>query len=352
MLPYWVLFAVFALAAINYRLQPRDKTRRLSPFMIAALVATMAMIGLRDQVGADWENYEAMYEFAARSDLDDLLINSDPGYLVLNWFAAKLGFEIWFVNFVCAAIFILGLSRFVKGQPNPWLAVSVAVPHLIIIVAMGYTRQAVAIGIILAAFAPFQRGKFVQFILLFVLAASFHKTAIVVLPLIALSTVKNRFVVYTVAAAIGTIIFLLFLDTFLNQLFQNYLDTGMSADGAAVRVAMNVVPAVVFLTWSKYLVISADEKIMWRNFSLVALAMVPILLLVPSSTAVDRVALYLIPLQIFVLSRLPYAVPSSRTANPVIMTLVIAYGVAVQFVWLNFATHAQYWFPYRSVIGS
>ena len=80
---------------------------------------------------------------------------------------------------------------------------------------------------------------------------------------------------------------------------------------------------------------------------------------IPSSTAVDRVALYLQPLQLMVFANLPEALGRRRCAkngtairsgnltNSGWVLLVLAYYGAVEFVWLNFASHAPAWLPYR-----
>ena len=80
---------------------------------------------------------------------------------------------------------------------------------------------------------------------------------------------------------------------------------------------------------------------------------------IPSSTAIDRVALYLLPLQLMVFSNLPEVLgrrPSAAkstshnpasTSNNGWVLLVLAYYGAVEFVWLNFASHAPAWLPYR-----
>jgi hypothetical protein len=67
------------------------------------------------------------------------------------------------------------------------------------------------------------------------------------------------------------------------------------------------------------------------------------LFVLPSSTAVDRMSLYIMPLQIAVLSRIPLALNSSFGGRAV----VLAYVALVEFVWLNFAQHARYWVPYQ-----
>ena len=81
-----------------------------------------------------------------------------------------------------------------------------------------------------------------------------------------------------------------------------------------------------------------------------ALAFVGLLAASPSSTAVDRMALYLVPLQLFVLSRVPDALGRDPTVRRLLTLGIVAYCGAVEFVWLNFADHAENWVPYRSFI--
>jgi hypothetical protein len=65
-----------------------------------------------------------------------------------------------------------------------------------------------------------------------------------------------------------------------------------------------------------------------------------------SSTAVDRVALYLIPLQLFVFPRVPQLAPTALKRTPLVVGIVVYYA-AVQLVWLNFSENATYWVPYH-----
>jgi hypothetical protein len=71
------------------------------------------------------------------------------------------------------------------------------------------------------------------------------------------------------------------------------------------------------------------------------------LLFTNSSTAVDRLALYLIPLQMFVWGRLPSAFPDRGRLNIQISIVIIAYSAAIQFVWLNYAANSFAWLPYK-----
>ena len=78
-----------------------------------------------------------------------------------------------------------------------------------------------------------------------------------------------------------------------------------------------------------------------------ALSLVVALFVSPSSTAVDRLGLYLIPLQLLVLSRIPDSFAVYEASARRLSGLVVLYSAAVMFVWLNFASHAGYWLPYR-----
>ncbi|MCX7032362.1 MAG: EpsG family protein, partial [Arenimonas sp.] len=83
---------------------------------------------------------------------------------------------------------------------------------------------------------------------------------------------------------------------------------------------------------------------LWLWIAVFAVVCLPLVGL--ASTAVDRVALYLIPLQLFVFSRIPLLATTVKMRTFLVVA-VIAYYALVQFVWLNFATHAYGWVPYK-----
>jgi hypothetical protein len=78
-----------------------------------------------------------------------------------------------------------------------------------------------------------------------------------------------------------------------------------------------------------------------------ALLFVLLLIVSPSSTAVDRVALYFIPLQLFVGARLPQAMGKRAGTQRQWLMLVLAYTFTVHFVWLFHAENRMYWLPYK-----
>lgn len=347
-LPYWILFLVFALGALQYGRRASPSGAPPAPFLGVASMLIVILVGLRFEVGADWATYIEIFDDARNLDWDELFGRGDPGYTFLNTLAHTVGLEVWSVNFVCALIFTFGLVKFARHQPNPWLAILVGVPYLIIVVAMGYSRQGVAIGLIMAAITEFERNRWIRFGLYILVAAAFHKTAIIILPLVAMTSTRHRAVIAAVIAVMGYLFYGWFLEAGVDKLVTNYLEAEYSSQGAAIRVAMNLVPAALILIYPKRFAMSEQQTRLWRNFAIAAFAMLALLIALPSSTAVDRIALYIIPLQLVVLSRVPDAFPSGDGGRNVqLMLAVILYSAVIQFVWLTFANHAEYWLPYQ-----
>ena len=130
-----------------------------------------------------------------------------------------------------------------------------------------------------------------------------------------------------------------------DALVKNYIEAEYQSQGGMIRVAMNAVPATLFLLWNRRMGIDERERKLWFWLSLFALACVPLVMILPS-TAVDRVALYFIPIQMYVFSHL-HRIARSAIGRTRIVVAVIAYYGLVQFVWLNYAAHAKLWLPYR-----
>lgn len=315
-------------------------------------LATAAMMGLRFEVGADWFNYLDNYNLVQFLTYAQSLETFDFGYVSLVFIAAKMDTGIWLVNLICAGIMIMGVAVFCARQYNPALTFLVAIPYLIIVVGMGYTRQGTAIGIVLAGLANADGKKNMRFLLFVLLAALFHRTALLVLPL-ALAPLARRNLLRAIGGALAfVVLFVLLLRQSTDTLVATYITQDYESSGAAVRVAMNVVPAILAILLRNKLGFNEYQRDMWSVFALAALATLVLVLVMPtSSTAIDRVALFLIPLQLAILPRLPYALGSTRQKNAQLFLAVCGYSAAIQLVWLVFATHASYWVPYKTVIS-
>jgi len=316
-----------------------------------AIVFTL-FIGLRHEVGGDWFTYYSYLTRAEGLSLREVSTWGDPGYNALNWLFASHPLGIYGVNLVCAALFSSGLVFFCRVQPRPWLALCLAIPYLVIVVAMGYTRQAVAIAFVMAGLLALERGRWRLFLISIAAAVTFHFTALVmaafVLPALpgrslAMRAIRILLVLIVVAALAQT-----FLVSRLQALSGGYLNAAYQSDGAVIRVAMNVIPAVFLLLWPKRFAFTPQQILIWRPMAFAALVCAALVLLFPSNNvAVDRIALYVIPLQLVVGSRLPSTKFLDLTPAQLVRS-VLVYCFATQFIWLNFATNSASWLPYQN----
>lgn len=346
MLPYWILFGIVAVLALT-RIDFLSIERRNQAGLTVALAAIALMIGLRFQVGGDYENYILIHRDIAHLDLVGALFRTDPGYALFDWIGASLGYGTWPVNLVCAIIFCWGLGRYLRCNPNPYLGLLIAVPYLIIVVAMGYTRQAAALGLIMAGMARFGRSHILYFCAMCLLATLFHKSAIVMLPVGLLALRHNRLVTFGLLLLLGGFLYYVFVASALDTLVNNYVVQAQTSQGAMVRVLMCVPPAILLLMEQRRFRFTEDEGRLYRNFAIATLIALGALLVGVPSTPVDRLALYILPIQLVVLTRMVALVPvDERAALMMTAGIIFLYGV-VQFVWLNYAVHAVLWLPYQ-----
>lgn len=344
MIPYWLLFLVFAIGAVAQRREAGSAVS--TPLLGLAALMMVGMIGLRYEVGPDWIGYSYIFEGVGRQKLATIFARGDPGFTALIWLAKQLGLEIWAVNLVCAAIFTTGLVVFARQQSNPWLAITVAIPYLVIVIAMSATRQATAIGLILLGLAAFADKSVVRFVFWIFIAALFHASALLMLPIVGMSYTRNRFhaaLLVCIAAVPAYYLLAANFELYIDRYSRQFVQSG----GAVYRVFMNAVPAIIFLALRNKFTTERHERALWRNLAILALICIPLLVLFPSSTAIDRAALYIIPLQIYVLGNLPPVASTEKTGYLLMLLGLVAYLALILFVYLNFSVHGEYYVPYQ-----
>ncbi|MCI5120350.1 MAG: EpsG family protein [Candidatus Electrothrix sp. AUS4] len=341
MWPYWLMYSIPALVALSNS----SRERSWPPWILLGVVFTIC-IGFRYHVGGDWNNYLPYYEREIGRAFTDP-ISGDPGYALLNRLMAQLDWKIYGVNLVCGLLFSTGLIFFCRGLYRSWLGFAVAVPYLIIVVAMGYARQGVALGLIFWGLAYLEKGRFLHYVFFVAVAASFHKTAIIMAPL-GLFLYRQGWFFRLVAVGLLTFgLWNAFVEQDTGRMWNVYVEQQMHSQGAVIRVAMNAVAAVFLLRYWKLWRRMYPNSLLWLWMAYGAIACIFVVGF--ASTAVDRMALYLTPLQVVVFSRLPFL--AQKKYDPETMTIWILFGYGtVLFVWLNFAIHARYWLPYRNIL--
>jgi len=349
MWPYVLVFLVPAILSLFARKQYAENVKTpIGNIGWVAFAITLALfIGWRWEVGADWSAYARYMRQAENSGLGEVLAGKDPGYQLINWIVASAGLGIVTVNLICGTIFAVALTRFCRILPLPWLGIAVAIPYAVTVVVMGYSRQGVALGLVLFALVALSERRVLHFVVWVVVATTFHKSAILLLPIAALSASQGRFWAVLWVGAFGVLGYWLLVHDSLDVLYSTYVEAQYQSEGAFIRVAMNLLPAAILLTKQKKFKFAPSERRLWKLFAWMSVGLFCLLLLTPASTAVDRVALYMLPLQFVVFSNLPVRFGSSVGGRFFITAAIIGFYASVLLVWLNYAGHADAWVPYR-----
>lgn len=314
------------------------------PFAVAGLFM-LAVVGLRYEVGPDWIPYLYIFQRISLGGLEAVVRFGDVGFSGLMWAVDRIGGSIWLVNLICAAVFTIGLVEFARRQVSPWLTVAVGIPYLVIVVAMSATRQATAIGFLMLALVAFYDNRLWRAGFWVFCASLFHASAILMAGIAAISYTRSRLQSMLLLLVMAIPAYYL-LSSNLEVYISRYSQGGIQSSGAGLRVMMNFIPAVIYFLFSRHFPDSPHVRALWRNLAWLAVACVPLLFLFPSSTAVDRLALYAIPLQMYVFSRLPVAIDPKLSAYRTWAIAIVGYLALVQYVFLNYSSHREYWREY------
>lgn len=341
MLGYWVLIGLPVL--LSFVALPK-KILNLSLFAIGLIY--ILFIGLRYEVGADRWAYARMYESIASLSLKEALSYTEPSFAALNWLLAKMDAGVYWVNFIGSIFFVSGLIRFAKTTPLPFLALVAVTPYLVIAIGMSAARQSVAIGLVFHLMASWRQGLFTK-LSFSTVAASFHYSAIMSF-IFVLQSIKMPAWVKGGLLMIGAVAAYPILNATeaVAKYQKTYLEDNIVSSGALMHALLNAVPAVIYLIFMrkwKTRFGESDLLPMLALLSILSVFGVPI-----SSTGIDRLALYLSPIQMIVYGSLPFLF--GRQYKIILSSTIIVLHMVILFWWLNYANTASGFVPYNNLI--
>tara|TARA_Y100001968_G_scaffold332894_1_gene392880 strand:- start:2845 stop:3948 length:1104 start_codon:yes stop_codon:yes gene_type:complete len=354
---YWILILITAWRAL---VKPRCSWS--IPTSLFVWIILVVLIGLRDGVGGDWNTYERYYRIVNDPGWQFESTAGSLAYDYLNRLAgfyffkgvSDFGNGIFLVNTIAAAIFSGGLVWFCRSTPRPWLALTTAIPYLVIVVGMGYTKQSIALGILFFGFDALANGFVWRYFIFIFFAGCFHFSSFVALPLVIpyindSNKVINKIITVLFLILTAVIMSLIFLANRWEFLLHGYFVDEYSSSGAYIRVALNLLPSLLFLLYGYRLDLNKNAILLWKTISIFTIICFVGLFVLPSTTVIDRLALYAIPIQLFVLSRLP-DFKIFKYSPQIINFAVVSYSFALLFVWLYYGNYSSAWADYRNLL--
>ena len=233
------LYILNVITIIIYAFLIKDKKK----FVILVAIQLFLMLALRDvTMGVDMDNYMGGYNYISKMDFGGLMSSLKPsgvselvypyyyenGYTILNWIASHIGIGFHGLLVICAGINIASVSYFIyKYSKNPWFSFVIFCTFGFFIYDFGILRQSLALSMVIWAYVLADRRKLFFTILSFLLALSFHRAAIIALPILGLLYFRVKLI--TKKGLLYLLIFTIPIIVFSNFIYGNIIANVMSA---------------------------------------------------------------------------------------------------------------------------
>ena len=153
-------------------------------YLLISFSILLFIAGYRDiSVGTDTANYEDFFNHILSGD-DWIRASVEPGWVLLNdlviYFGGSFN-ELLLLSTLLVLLPIFYLSY--KYSNNAMLSIFFYYSHFYYMSSMNITRQMLSISVSLVALVLLTRDKKIWFIIITLIAATFHYTALILLPL-------------------------------------------------------------------------------------------------------------------------------------------------------------------------
>lgn len=166
-----------------------------------------------NSVGADTRTYLSIY---SRSHVigwqavfrwaDTMMI--EPGYVICNKALSYINDNPRFILLISAAITISLISYHIfKYSKKPWLSFFMFITLGMFGESLCLMRQYIAVAIIVASYIAIKDNKLLKFVVLVLLAASIHTSAIIMFPMFWISKIKWNKIYFCVIFGVSAFLF-------------------------------------------------------------------------------------------------------------------------------------------------
>lgn len=267
--------------------------------LIVMFVILLLFAGLRDSdVGSDALVYKNFFQIVSNYNLLDLIrLNSfEIGFKILTKFCSLFcNYNLYI--FIITFISLFGFYFFIKKYSNNYLmSIFLFIVANIYIYLFCTIRQTVAISILLVSIKYVFTNEKIKFILLVLLAASFHKTALIFMPVYLLKWIDINKIGIKKIIILYLIIFIFkrqIVSLFINFFYSSYNNHIISGGGYFLLLILIVLAAFIYYFVNKKKLYNNEVKLFYNIY----LVSILFQILATSQGYINRITLYfMIPL--------------------------------------------------------
>jgi hypothetical protein len=170
------------LSGLHYARKDYIVTDYYEDFFFKALILfSILFAGFRYQIGNDYDSYVSMYKEIAKEPLSTYV---EPGFAYVCYFLSVIGIKVQGVFLLFSTLTLLLIAATLKKHSiNPVFSflLFLLIP-IYYFGVMDSIRQHFALSMVFYSVRFIIDKKFIKFLLLVLLAALFHKTALIILP--------------------------------------------------------------------------------------------------------------------------------------------------------------------------
>ena len=323
-------------------------------------------IGLRFEIGCDWERYELLFDKFSSINFIDLLkfnyINgphrSDITHTIQELghvFITLISRNIYVLNLVYAFIFTVPLFYFCSQIKRTYLSLLISYPYYIVVVGMGPIRQAACISVLMLSIIFVSNRKYLPHFFLTIFSLLIHQFSIIFngLLLINLFTKLRKNLSSKIFIIFLIIIILLLIYSAPSYLVKFYFYLTLPpeiippARGALIVWFINFLPALLFLININKFKLKDNLNKIFISFSVFEILLLPLVFY--KSVIAYRLLLYIFPSSIYITSYLP-DLNFFKVGSKLIVYSIISFSFISLIIWLKFAFHSYCWVPYQNIM--
>ena len=372
MIYYYSLFLLLTVS--NFTKYTSVSKKNLKILNLIVFFITIIFTGFRYEIGADWNTYISLFNQFKDLGFPSIAIfqSSDPFYITLNIFSDRLNFSIIQVNFLISIIYFSAFYYLIEDQNFKMIALLSSFLFIVLILNMGYTRQALASAFIILFYHCFINKKIFLSILFFIFSVLSHKTSLVIYATLLITYIisnKNFFkinyitiVTFTIVTTFFLIFFIIYkvdiirlFDVYIFSVFEKQIPMmSVEQQTASPGVILKIVYFFFFIGFfyffrTKIIFKNYNEKIVIYSSILIIVFIAPFIGYF--SSLVDRILVYYYITPVFIVLKIFdlefFKIKKNQIAAEF---LIITFSFITLFFWLNFANHKQYWSKYSNYL--
>ena len=353
------------LATLNFAKYFEITKNFLFIINISCFTLIVIFTGFRFNVGADWNTYFSLFNQFKEFGFPSIQIftSSDPIYITLNILSHRTSNSIYLVNLLIAFLFFISLYFLIQNQEDKLISILSSFLLVVIILNMGYARQALAVSFILFFFIFFIKKKYLTSSFFVILSILSHKTSILVFGLIflifLLSNLKFLKIKYFFLVFFLSLIFFYYYRIDITRMIELYVykdiplhitvKQKMTSEGVLPKILYILPYILIFFVFKKIKFINNNEKYIFHSLIFFVILSIPFLGYF--SSLVDRILVYIYVLPSLIVPKvleIQYFQDKKKKFN--LEIVVIIYSFLSVVTWLMYANHSDYWVNYQNIL--